>query len=144
MKDTQNVTEIPILMEKNLDTNQLALIGKSLKIGYQFNQQTKLSSSTQTINMECDALRKELRKRFLIKQIIFEVFSKSTMHGVAKIYNSKNSSIKCMWIIFLFTNISLFTTMALLSLFNYKKYDVTTKIRTIYERPTLFPTVNRF
>ncbi len=77
----------------------------------------------------------------LLKTIIFEVFSKSTMHGVSKIFNSKNYLVKFMWTIFLFVCVGLFAHMAILSLLNYSRHDVTTKIRTIYERPTLFPTV---
>ena len=76
----------------------------------------------------------------LMRKIIVEVFSKSTMHGVAKIFNTKNLFVKFMWIIFLLACAGLFAHMAILSLLNYLRHDVTTKIRTIYERPTLFPT----
>ena len=77
----------------------------------------------------------------LANQIITEVFSKSTMHGVARIFTSKNMLITVMWVVFLVGCCGLFAYMAILSLLNYSLHEVTTKIRTIYERPTLFPTI---
>ena len=82
-----------------------------------------------------------IKKRVIFKQILSEVFRKSTMHGVAKIFNSKNAYRKIMWIMFLMLSCCLFGNMTLLSLLNYNKHEVITKIRTISERPTLFPTV---
>ncbi len=78
----------------------------------------------------------------LVKKIIIEVFSKSTTwHGVQKIFQSKVLILRIMWILFLFLSSLLFGTMTLFSKLDYSKFEVTTKIRTIYERPTLFPTV---
>jgi hypothetical protein len=77
----------------------------------------------------------------LVKKIIIEVFSKSTTHGVQKIIQSKVLILRIMWILFLFLSSLLFGTMTLFSKLDYSKFEVTTKIRTIYERPTLFPTV---
>lgn len=136
MNDISKAIEIPILVKKKTDSCQLPLIRQSLKAHDQTKKQSKESNQIQT-----NHVNKITKKRSLIKQTIFEVFSKSTMHGVAKIFNSKHYYIKLMWIIFLATSSGFFITMALLSVFNYKKYDVTTKVRTIYERPILFPQV---
>jgi hypothetical protein len=95
---------------------------------------TKFRKSKDTINR-----RKNIS---LVKKIIIEVFSKSTTHGLAKIFQSKVLILRIMWILFLFLSSLLFGTMTLFSKLDYSKFEVTTKIRTIYERPTLFPTVS--
>lgn len=77
----------------------------------------------------------------LVKNIIIEVFSKSTMHGVSKIFQSKVFYLKIMWILFLLISILFFGVMSLFSRLDYIRFEVTTKIRTVYERPTFFPTV---
>ena len=84
------------------------------------------------------------KKQSKIKKIMCDVFRKSTMHGVKNIANSKLWLIKTIWIIFLIVNILLFSKMAFLSILNYSKNEVTTKIRTVHERPTLFPMASSF
>lgn len=122
-KEVSTNTETSNSFKRNMSENKKVI---------ETNDKLKINSFTKKGNNSTLAL---------IRKIIFEVFSKSTMHGVAKIFNTKNYLVKFMWTIFLLVCLGLFAHMAILSLLNYSRHDVTTKIRTIYERPTLFPTV---
>ena len=77
----------------------------------------------------------------LIKEITTEVFSNSTMHGLSRIIKAKSWIIKIIWITFLLTSIGSFVNYSIESLYDFLDYKVTTEIRTIYETPTIFPTV---
>ena len=77
----------------------------------------------------------------LLKEITNDVFSTSTMHGLSRIIKTKNWIIKIIWLIFLLTSIGAFINYSIESLYDFLDYKVTTEIRTIYETPTIFPTV---
>ena len=85
-----------------------------------------------------------VKKQSQLRKIVIDVFSKSTMHGVAKIFETKLWFIKIMWSLILIISIISFLIMSFLSILNYNKHEVTTKIRTVHERPTLFPMASLF
>ena len=78
----------------------------------------------------------------LLKKIIRDVLSNSTMHGLPNVIMSQSWSLKVMWFVFLFTSIGLFVKFSHKSISDFLDYEVTTKIRRIYETPTIFPTVS--
>jgi len=137
MEDSHKSIEIPISIEFENNQNQ----GHVLKINNQLRPKRRISKKIVNLK-EPDFKKRERNKKSLIKQVIVEVFSKSTMHGVSRIFQKfQIFQIKFIWIIFLIASSSIFTTISLKSVFNFKKHDVTTKVRTIYERPTIFPTI---
>ena len=75
-------------------------------------------------------------------KIIREVLSVSTMHGLSNVVNSSSVILKIMWLAFLITSIGFFTKFSLNSVGNFLAYEVTTKIRRVYESPTTFPTIS--
>ena len=81
------------------------------------------------------------KKVSLIKEITAEVFSNSTMHGLSRIIKAKSWIIKLIWAVFLITSIFCFVSYSIESLYDFLDFKVTTEIRTIYETPTIFPTV---
>jgi hypothetical protein len=81
------------------------------------------------------------KKLALLKEITAEVFSNSTMHGLSRIITAKSWIIKFIWITFLISSIGWFVSYSIQSLYDFWAYKVTTEIRTIYETPTIFPTI---
>jgi len=81
------------------------------------------------------------KKFALLKEITAEVFSNSTMHGLSRIIKAKSWIIKLIWISFLISSIGWFVSYSIESLYDFWAYKVTTEIRTIYETPTIFPTI---
>jgi hypothetical protein len=111
-----------------------------------FNQTNNHNSHVSTNNNQEDEERVEKRNMFhkkvsLIKEITAEVFSNSTMHGLSRIIKTKSWIIKLIWGLFLITSICCFMSYSIESLYDFLDYKVTTEIRTIYETPTVFPTV---
>ena len=84
---------------------------------------------------------KNEKKIFLLKEVTEDVLSNSTMHGLSRIIKAKSWIIKFIWIVFLVSSICWFISYSIESLYDYLDYKVTTEIRTIYETPTIFPTV---
>ena len=82
---------------------------------------------------------KEKQNFALLNEITTEVFSNSTMHGLSRIIKAKSWIIKFIWIVFLLTSTGCFINYS--SMYVFFDYKVTTEIRTIYETPTIFPTV---
>ena len=99
-----------------------------------------LEESTMTTPWYYNRIRKSLLK--LDKRVIKNVLSRSTMHGLPHIIKSRSTLLQLMWLLFLITSIGLFVKFSLNSIFNYLDFEVTTKIRKIYETPTTFPTIS--
>ena len=78
----------------------------------------------------------------LFKEIVEDVLSNSTMHGLSKVIKAKNWSLRIMWLVCLFVGMGSFAKFSLNSVSDFWDYEVTTKIRRIYETPTIFPTVS--
>ena len=76
------------------------------------------------------------------KKVIKKALSRSTMHGLPHIIKSHSSLLQLMWFLFLMTSVGLFVKFSLISISNYLDFEVTTKIRKIYELPTTFPTIS--
>lgn len=72
---------------------------------------------------------------------IFEVFDKSTVHGIAKIARAKNNLHKLIWIFTTILFISFCSFLIYKAVIDYLTYDVVTKIRVIKESSIEFPTV---
>jgi hypothetical protein len=85
--------------------------------------------------------KKRILKRRSVK-IVENVLSNSTMHGLSNVINSKSLILKIMWLTFLILCIIYFTKFSLDSVADYLDYDVTTKIRRVYESPTIFPSIS--
>jgi hypothetical protein len=86
-----------------------------------------------------------MRRSIYSKQgnnIIQEVLSDSTMHGLPNVINSQSLVLKLMWLAFLIASIGFFTKFSYNSVANFLNYEVTTKIRRVYESPTVFPTIS--
>ena len=99
------------------------------------------------VNVNCSEENGEERRNIfqkkisLVKEITAEVFSNSTMHGLSRIIKAKSWIIKLIWAAFLVTSICCFVSYSIESLYDFLDFKVTTEIRTIYETPTIFPTV---
>jgi len=85
---------------------------------------------------------KRLKNVFLFKEIVHDVLAESTMHGLSKAIKAKHWLLKVTWLAFLATSMGFFAKFSLNSCSNFFDYEVTTKIRRIYESPTIFPTVS--
>ena len=86
------------------------------------------------------SLKKETNKNRAVKEKnMFKNYATINMHGVSKIANSHIFEIRIMWIMFLTICGILFAYMTSQSLAKYLQYEVTTKIRTIYQESALFP-----
>ena len=106
---------IPFLEESEINVKQ-----KAIKTNRQLANKTHLN--TQNVSIR-------------------EILSRSTMHGLPRVINSKMLVLKFSWLFFLITSVFLFGKFSYDSIFNYLEYEVTTKIRKIHESPTIFPTV---
>ena len=84
--------------------------------------------------------KRNLKRRSV--KIVGNVLSNSTMHGLSNVINSKSLILKIMWLTFLILCITFFTKFSLDSIADYLDYDVTTKIRRVYESPTIFPSIS--
>ena len=82
------------------------------------------------------------RNASVFKEIVIDVWGTSTMHGLSKVIKSKSWSLKIMWLLCLFIGIGSFAKFSLNSVSDFLDYEVTTKIRRIYETPTIYPTIS--
>ena len=94
------------------------------------------------LNTNIDKISKKNTKNLILfKEMVKEVLSESTMHGLSKTIKSKSWTLKLMWLVTLTLSICFFTKLSANSVSNFLSYEVTTKIRRVYESPTIFPTV---
>lgn len=100
------------------------------------------SNSNQHSTSKKHREKQQHSKRHKNHKIILEVLSDSTMHGLSNVINSSSVILKAMWFLFLITSLGCFTKFSVNSVANFLDHEVTTKIRRVYESPTIFPTVS--
>jgi acid-sensing ion channel 5 len=77
----------------------------------------------------------ELKKKFI------EWSSVSTSHGYPNIFRTKHTSVKILWAICLVVSISLCLFLLIRGIKAFLEFDVVTSIKTVEERPALFPSI---
>jgi hypothetical protein len=88
----------------------------------------------------------KLKERFIqkkseFKKVFIENASESTVHSVRQIFTRNSIILRAFWI-FGFLGFSAICSMLISKSFiSYFQYETVTKIETVYEVPTLFPTV---
>lgn len=75
------------------------------------------------------------------KQVAIEILTATSIHGIPSIIRTKRNRIRILWILFFLASFALCSYLVIQSILDYLKYEVTTKIRTIYEFPGKFPIV---
>ena len=103
---------------------------------------TPLPVVTISVGSSQSPKKRRLKNILLFKEIVHDVLAESTMHGLSKAIKAKHWLLKVTWLAFLVTSMTFFGKFSLNSCANFLDYEVTTKIRRIYESPTIFPTVS--
>ena len=83
----------------------------------------------------------KIKKKEVIKKRLVEWSLLTKFDCYSKIFNSQNLIAKIFWIVFFFIFSGLTLWLVVLNVFNFFKYEVTSKIDVITERPTLFPAI---
>ncbi len=65
----------------------------------------------------------------------------STAYGVPNIFKRDKIFLKIYWLIFVLLGTSVSSYYTFATIINYFKYDVVTKIESVYEQPMIFPTI---
>ena len=76
-----------------------------------------------------------------IKKNLIESLSNTTTHGIPKIMKSDNRFTQIMWLLFVVGSSALCGGLIAESVISYLEYDVNTKIRSISDLPTIYPTI---
>jgi hypothetical protein len=122
------------------------------KLNKQINLSISKSELTSTIDEQNlnhnEQVRKEEKtqsnevsfiKAFLRENL--DTFDTPSTKALFKIFLSRHILLKVFYILFLLASTGLASYLVIESIMNYLAFDVTTKSRTIYETPTLFPKV---
>ena len=84
---------------------------------------------------------KKNQKKTELKKKFVEWSSASTSHGYPNIFRTKHTSIKILWAICLVVSISLCLFLLIRGIKAFLEFDVVTSIKTVEERPALFPSI---
>jgi len=78
----------------------------------------------------------------MISKNLAEILSQSTSYGLPKIFQTKRMFFKLFWLIFFIGGncVSIWQIIKVVN--SYYEYSVITKIETIYQQPTPFPTIS--
>lgn len=76
-----------------------------------------------------------------VKTIAYDMIKSSTVHGLPRIWQSKNRAICFVWTICSIMCYGFFSYFTIMYIISYFKYEVYTTINLISETPTLFPTI---
>ncbi len=81
-------------------------------------------------------------KLAMISKNLAEILSQSTSYGLPKIFQTKRMFFKFFWLIFFIGGncVSIWQIIKVVN--SYYEYSVITKIETIYQQPTPFPTIS--
>jgi hypothetical protein len=77
----------------------------------------------------------------MILNTLSKLLKDSTAYGVPKIFKRDKLFLKIYWLIFVLLGTSASSYYTFATIINYFKYDVVTKIESVYEQPMLFPTI---
>ena len=136
-RDTRSKTELVVRLKKKCNKNtKRDTQADPAESDSEYSRMPKQPKSRRLIGKEF------LGKFHLIKEISVSVFSESTFHGLSRVIKANTCLIKFVWLTFLLLCICLFAKFAINSFANYFEYRVSTELRTIYETPTIFPTVS--
>lgn len=83
----------------------------------------------------------KLNTKSLIKVSLIELLRESTTHGLSNIFRTKKLILKLMWTIFFLISAGYCSYMIHNSISDYLSYNVITNFQTVFELPSLFPTV---
>lgn len=87
-------------------------------------------------------LRSKSRKDMTIKKIIHESVIHRRTHSIQYIFKRGNYFGKIFWVISFFASTGLCGLMIYKAILNYFKYETVSKIESVLEIPTTFPTIS--
>ena len=76
-----------------------------------------------------------------IRELVIEQFKTTSAHGLSKIFQTKNISLRIFWVVFWLTAFGNAIYFISVGTQDFYKYEVNTKSRIINERPANFPKV---
>jgi hypothetical protein len=104
-------------------------------------KQTSISIHQQQSQALMRSKRKKITKISKLKRNITDILSHSSAHGLNRIFNTKRTLFKIMWLYFFVCSASCGIYMVTNSIMEYFKYEVVTQVKVVHEAPTQFPTV---
>jgi hypothetical protein len=85
--------------------------------------------------------RNSTNKKDSIKGLLNEDLSDSVVHAFRKIIHAPHIGIKVFLLVFIVATIGTASLLVIQSIMTYFAFEVSSKTRTIYETPTLFPKI---
>jgi hypothetical protein len=115
-------------------------IGGSLT--YLRKEDTLKENETQkTPDTEEEIRKRKAERKRIILDFIKDNLANSQSHGIPKIIKEENKIVKLMWVFCVIASSIACLAIIIINVVGFYKYEVTTKIRTVHELPTTYPTV---